>query len=144
MESEEYINERLNNQIDWYEKKSIKNKKLFYTFHILEIFIALSIPFLSNITNEESLWLYKTIGFLSLTIAMIASILSLSKYQVNWIQYRSTSEYLKSEKYMYLTKSGPYNQDQSYNVLVQRIEEAILKENSKWIELQSFKKKNNK
>ncbi|CAM1339202.1 DUF4231 domain-containing protein [Tenacibaculum aestuarii] len=143
MGSEQYINERLNNQIDWHDKKSYHNKKLFYTFHVLEVFLALLIPFLNSITDEKSLWSYKIISFISLTIAIISTILSLSKFQTNWVQYRLISETLKSEKFLYLTKSPPYNQGEAYNTLVKRIEGIILKENSKWFSSQSFKQKKN-
>ncbi|MGG8497146.1 DUF4231 domain-containing protein [Tenacibaculum sp. TC6] len=144
MESEEYIKQRIDNQIKWYDKKSSKNKSLFYIFHVLEIFLALSIPFLNNITDDKPLWVFKIISIISLTIAMISSILSLSKFQANWIEYRLTSENLKSEKFMYLTKSDPYNQKESYRILVQRIEEIILKENSKWSISKDFKSKKSK
>ena len=143
MTSEDYINERLNNQINWYDKESIKNKRWFYTLSILEILLALSIPFLSNLTIEESLWLSRIIGLLGLVIAAIASILLLSKFQANWIEYRLTSESLKSEKFMYLTKSGPYGQDQSCQNLVQRIEGIMSKENSNWFKLQGDGQKKN-
>ncbi|WP_299886929.1 DUF4231 domain-containing protein [uncultured Lacinutrix sp.] len=136
MSSENYIKERIDNQIIWYNHESSKNKKWYYRLRILEIVFALAIPFLSNIVIEESSWTLRIISVLGLLIAFIASILSLLKFQENWVEYRSTSENLKSEKLMFLSKSGPYNKDESYQILVQRIEEIITKENSKWYRLQ--------
>lgn len=139
MESNEYIKKRIDGQIIWYSKKSSRNKRLFYVFRILEIFLALLIPFLNSILDSESLWAFKVTSIISLTIAMTSSILSLSKFESNWTEYRLTSESLKSEKFMYLTKSGPYNEKEPYKILVQRIEKIILRENSKWFGLQGFK-----
>ncbi|MGI8569091.1 MAG: DUF4231 domain-containing protein [Methylocella sp.] len=32
----------------------------------------------------------------------------LNQYQANWIAYRSTSEALKHEKFLFLAKAGPF------------------------------------
>jgi len=60
---------------------------------------------------------------------------SLYKYQENWVAYRSTCESLKHEKYLYNTKSTPYQGKDSFNLLVQRVEMLISQENSSWAEM---------
>ena len=48
------------------------------------------------------------------------------------IKYRTTSEQLKHEKYLYLTNSNPYNKKERLGLLVERVESLISKENSLW------------
>lgn len=48
-EWDEYLNDRLNNQIDWYDGKSQTNQKWFKRLRLLEIIAAAIIPFLAGI-----------------------------------------------------------------------------------------------
>ena len=47
-------------------------------------------------------------GGLGVLITGIEGMLHLNQYQQNWINYRSTCEALKHEKYIYLHKAAPY------------------------------------
>lgn len=80
-------------------------------------------------TIPYSAWV---IGSLGVVIAVSVAAGSLYKFQENWIQYRTTAETLKHEKYLYLTKSAPYNEENAFIQLVQRIESLISKENTQW------------
>ncbi len=46
---EEYLENRLKDQIDWYDKKSQTNQKFFKRLRLLEILAAAVIPFLAGI-----------------------------------------------------------------------------------------------
>ncbi|MGQ7438348.1 DUF4231 domain-containing protein, partial [Streptococcus suis] len=66
------------------------------------------------------------------------SAISLSKHRDNWIDYRRTTELLKHEKYMSLTKTGVYkNENDSFALLVERCETIISSENINWANLQT-------
>ena len=72
------------------------------------------------------------VGVLGALVAIIASLLSLNQFQENWIEYRTTCESLKHEKYLFLTNAEPYNEEDPFGLFVQRIESLISKENSAW------------
>jgi len=65
-------------------------------------------------------------------IAIVSGVLGLYKFQENWLEFRTTAESLKHEKYLYLTNSEPYNADEPLNLLVSRVETLISKENTNW------------
>ena len=132
MTEEEYFEQRLNDQLAWYEKKSGINKRLFMRFRATEIILALLIPFLTGFMNTEYLVSKLIIGSLGVVVAAIASIMTLYKFQENWIEYRSTSESLKYEKFLYLTRSGDYKENATLQNFVERIESILSKENSRW------------
>ena len=51
MDEEKYFEERLDNQIQWYDKKSVQLQKSFKRLRTLEIVLAASIPFLVGYTE---------------------------------------------------------------------------------------------
>jgi len=131
MKEEEYVNERLNDQINWYSKKSQTNQKWYKNLRLAEIISASLIPFLSGMGDKVpyNAWI---IGALGVLIAIATATSSLFKFHENWIQYRTTVEQLKHEKFPYLTKVKPYESEDRFNLLVERVEGLISKENSYW------------
>lgn len=75
------------------------------------------------------------IGTLGVLIALAAAAGSLFKFHENWIQYRTTAEQLKHEKFLFLTGIRPYDDEERFASLVQRIESLISKENSAWAQV---------
>jgi len=57
----------------------------------------------------------------------------LNQYHHNWITYRSTAEALKHEKYLFLSKAGPYAAAINDNALLaERVESLVSQEHAKW------------
>jgi len=144
MNSDEYISKRVDDQIEWYSSKSQSNQHWHKRLKILEITCAATIPLLSGYLSPETMELRLPIGFLGLLIAVIAGVLSIFKFQENWIEYRTTSEMLKHEKFLFLTRTSPYNISDPLPLLVSRVESLISKENTNWAQyIKSTKEKPN-
>lgn len=137
--AEKYIDERLNNQIEWYSNKSSGNKKLHYLFRIVELSTTAIIAIMS--LNIDCPYFSSIIGSMGVILTSLYSIHIFCKFQENWIEYRKTSEILKHEKYMFLARSGVYNScdesDVSFKILVERCETVISHENINWAQLNS-------
>ncbi len=129
---EEYLKERLDDQIDWYSQKSKRSQNWFKALRVIEIVAAATIPFLAGYATDAEPELKVIIGILGVIIVFVAGFISLNKYQEIWIEYRTTSETLKHHKYLFLTKSTPYDTENSFQALVQTVEALISKENSNW------------
>lgn len=130
MNEQDYLTERVDNQINWYDKKSKTNQNWFKVLKVVEIILSASLSLFAVIFYEEIIKYISVIIGLFLTI--IAGLSSINKFQENWIQYRTTAEVLKQEKYLYLTKSGPYTEQNSFQLFVERVENSISKETSIW------------
>jgi len=128
---EEYIEQRLNDQIGWYDRKSTANQRWFKRLRFAEIVAATTIPFLSGFADKSSS-IKIAIGALGVFVAVIASVLGLLQLQVRWMQYRATAELLRKEKFLFLTQTEPYDKDDAFHLFVQRIEALLSKENSEW------------
>ncbi len=55
MTQEEYLQERVDDQIEWHDKKSAWNQKCYKRLRILEIVAAASIPFLTGLIGGDLL-----------------------------------------------------------------------------------------
>jgi hypothetical protein len=53
------------------------------------------------------------------------------------VQYRSTAEALKHEKYLFLSQAGPYTGPERLRVLAERVEGLVSQEHAKWTEARS-------
>lgn len=132
MTSDEYLKDRVEDQINWYSEKSQWNQRWFKRLRVIELIFASLIPFLVSQITAETALLKVVVGSMGMCIAIISGLVSLYKFQENWIEYRTTAETLKHEKYLFLTGSAPYDSDDSFQSLVDRIESLISKENSTW------------
>lgn len=146
MNDAEYVKQRLEDQITWYSNKSSLCKWGYTILRLVEIIAAAIIPFLSgmggNVLNGSGPWF---IGSLGVLIAIAAAAGSLFKFHENWIHYRATAEALKHEKFLFLSQTSPYNREDCFPMLVQRVEGLISKENSTWTQtVKSEPKETNK
>ncbi|MCI8673107.1 MAG: DUF4231 domain-containing protein [Lachnospiraceae bacterium] len=133
MDINQYLIERVDDQINWYDKKSTTAQKYYKRYQIAEIILAALIPLLSGYTSS-CIFLQIIIGLFGATIAIIEAITKLYKFHENWIQYRSTCELLQHQKYLYLTQSFPYNKNDETidNIFIKNVESIISSENNQW------------
>lgn len=129
----EYFQQRLDDQIDWYENKSASNQKAFKRLRLIEILTAAAIPVLAGF-SQDSQPVALAIGVAGMIVTVIAGVLALYRFQENWREYRATAETLKQEKFLYLAGAKPYDSDQRFESLVQRVEAILGSETSQWTE----------
>jgi hypothetical protein len=132
MDEAEYIEYRLEDQIDWYERKSGLNKKAFQRCQLTQLVMAALITLSGVITSSQFPMVSYIVPSLGAIIAIISGVLGLYKFQENWLEYRTVSESLKHEKYLFLTRSEPYHEAVPFNLFVNRVENILSEENSKW------------
>jgi hypothetical protein len=131
---EDYIQQRLDDQIEWYDKKSMKAQKRYKRAKGTVITLSASIPLCVGFIPEFKLWA-TIVSIIGVVITGIEGWLNLAKYHENWIEYRNICETLRHEKYMYLTKTGVYDSQDEFKILVERVESIISKENLNWANL---------
>lgn len=139
MDELEYLKDRLDDQINWYDRKSIRNQRTYKVLQLVLIVSAASIPFISGYISDKLPVLNLLLGGIGVLITAITGILSLYKFQENWISYRTTCETLRHEKYLFITKTDPFTEKNARNLLVQRVETLISKENINWFEIMKKK-----
>jgi hypothetical protein len=121
--------ERLDDQIAWYDRRSLANQRWYKGLKGGTFIAGAIIPFAAGVGAPA--WLTGGLGVL---IVVLEGLQSLNQYQHNWITYRSTCEELKHEKYLWLAKAGPYATTEHSDVLLaERVEALISREHAKWV-----------
>ena len=120
---------RLEEQIEWYDRKSRYNQRSYKLLKGAEIVAAAFIPFSAGL--RLSVFVTGTLGVL---VVLFEGVQSLNQYYANWIAYRTTCEALKHEKYLYSATAGPYSTASAPHVLLaERVESLISQEHAKWV-----------
>jgi Protein of unknown function (DUF4231) len=125
---------RLEDQIDWYDRKSRSAQRLFKRIKVVEILSAAMIPFLAAVPFQHDKLVTAGLGVL---ITILEGVLHLNQYQQLWNTYRSTCESLKHEKYTYLAHAGPYAvAADPHAMLAERVESLVSQEHAQWTSFQ--------
>lgn len=131
MNEEEYMTSRVDEQIDWYDRKSQTAQRWFKLLKAIEILSAAAIPLIAGFAKDP-FPVTLSVGILGGVIVVLSSFSGLNQFQENWTGYRTTCESLKHEKFLFLAKGEPYHGDAPFRLFVQRTERLISKENSAW------------
>ena len=130
---------RLNDQLSWYDKKSQQNQRLQKTSTVAQICIASSIPIAAWLAPN---WIPAVLGAI---IAVVRGLESAYQWEYNWINYRSTAEKLKHEKFFYEACAGPYDDSvDPQKQLAQRVEGSVSREHASWITVRTERGKGKK
>jgi Protein of unknown function (DUF4231) len=124
--------DRLQDQLEWYDRKSGDNRKKFKFLKICTIVAAALIPALAGVSGMSAV-----IAAVGVFIVVVEGLQQLNQYHSNWIAYQSTSEALKHEKFLYLARAGIYaNANDAHALLAERIESLVSQEHTKWASAQ--------
>jgi hypothetical protein len=130
-----YFETRVDDQINWYDNKSLEHQDKFKSMKMIIIVSSASIPFLVTL-KIENFGIKIVVGLLGIAITVMESLINMNKHSENWIEYRSICETLKHEKFMYLYKTGVYRDDTNrFEYFVERVESIISQENINWASL---------
>jgi len=132
MSPESYIKERVDEQVAWYDQKSATNKVWHYRWQIIALVATAIIPILALYSGDIKFRI--AVASLGAVAAIAAGFMSMYQFRDQWVDYRTTAEMLKYERFLFLTGSAPYNGKDSFSNFVHRIESIIIKENSQWRE----------
>lgn len=137
MTVDEYMKERVEDQIAWYEGKSQCAKRGYLTARTVEVVVAASIPGLIYLWDWE--YTRMVIVFLSASIVAINGLLGIYRWGDLWKNYRTISETLKHHRSLFNTKCSPYDGEDPFCLFVRNVEQVISDENSDWRKI-SFEK----
>lgn len=123
---------RLEEQIEWYDRKSGQAQRWFKRLKIAQIVTAAAIPVMAG--SSAPAWLVGGAGAL---IVVLEGLQQLQQYQQNWASYRATCERLKHERFLFMAKAGPYaTTDCAEALLAERVEGLVSQEHAAWVSQQ--------
>lgn len=132
MSPEQYLAERVDDQLAWYSKKSASNKNWHFRLQLITLIAAALVPVITLSSSEFAVRI--VVALVGSVAAIAAGVVTLYQFRDLWVDYRATAEQLKFEKYLFLTGSEPYSSNDCFSLFVNRVENTILQENRGWHE----------
>jgi hypothetical protein len=119
---------RLEDQLSWYDRGAITNKRRYRQIKLLQLLTAAGVPVAAALSATG--WVTAGLGGL---ILVLEGLQQLGQYHDTWISYRGTSERLKTEKFLFLARAGPYARQGRERLLAERVEDLVSQEHVKWV-----------
>lgn len=123
---------RLEDQIDWYDRKSGHNQRWFKRLKVGQIVLAAAIPAAAALGAHSA-----PLAVAGALIVVVEGLQQLQQYQQNWTAYRATCERLKHERHLFEAQAGPYaGAGRPAALLAERIEGLVSQEHAAWVSQQ--------
>jgi hypothetical protein len=125
-----YLQERVEQYKVWYDKKAVRFKAYYLNMRAVTVIGGALVPVLVNLDIPFKNYLTTAI---SLVVVILVSLESVYHYREQWKNYRTTEQFLSTERILFLTKEGPYKAletQQAFLLFVERVEGAIASENA--------------
>jgi hypothetical protein len=136
--------DRLQAQIDWYDRKAKSNQTAYKISKISIVALAILLPVFAeygHVPGFEGSPAF-LVGAAAGAIVLLEGLQVLNKWQENWILYRATCENLRNEQHLFAETAGPYaglNPDAAQRQLAERISRLVMAEHSKWSQAHEHK-----
>lgn len=132
MTEAEYVEQRLDDQIGWFDRKSGLNQSRYKRIRVVEIAAAAAVPVLVALGQEAGA------AVAGALVTVVAGLLLVYKFDETWTSYRTTWSALQREKILHGTRVAPYDdEDSRFRRLVKRVEAILGAENEGWVEMRS-------
>jgi len=136
--SESYLQDRVDDQLEWLSQQAARNKRWFLMLRLAQIILAGYVTVTASLASRYP-WMPFSLTLAGTLITAIASWEGINGYQGLWVRYRQASEKLEREKNFYLTDSPPYrqapfatDQDAAFATFVSRVESILGEELDQW------------
>ncbi|MDA1052310.1 MAG: DUF4231 domain-containing protein [Planctomycetota bacterium] len=135
---EDYLTSRVDEQLKYYSAAATRAKKMHTRAHALIIGFGAAVPVVVNLPSaigatDISLAVKLVATLMSLAVAILTGLVNFRKFGELWLTFRATEELLKQEKFLFITRAADYQDEaQAFSLFVQRVEQAISSEHSKF------------
>ncbi len=158
MTDDQYLEQRVVDQMTYFGRKASESQKKYKKLKRWEVIIAASIPVLIifaalSVFESIVIWdkkmmiddvqIIKPIFTMSHVLQMLAALggiliviikglVDLEDYYKTWKDYRSLEMGLQEQRYKFITRTEPYDEEDAYPMLVEEVEGSLNKQNQKW------------
>ena len=131
---EEICGMRTKNCLEWYMRKAVFYKRMFYILSI----VNLAVPLASTVLMAQDQSTRVGIVLAGVT-SLSASLLALYDMREKWIMYRTAAENIKSQYCLYCGKVFPYDKEDAHAKYLLRLEDYMAGVHVQWYALQKEK-----
>ena len=132
---EQYVKERYESQLQWYSRSATNNKKWYRIYQVgiaaLSAVVTVTVALGMN-DGAGAAWHVVSLTT-SAVVTVLATLQKTFRFHDNWVEYRTTAEDLKKERYYHEFLCGDYATAESPDQLfVERVEGLISQQNTQW------------
>ena len=125
LKPEEYVAERLNQEIDYYNKSAGKAKQRYLQMRAITVIGGALVPVLVNVDLP---YVNIVTTAISLVVVLFVSLETVYRYREQWTNYRTAEQNLRNEYFLFTSRSGAYaelDEPVAFTLFVNRVEGAI-------------------
>lgn len=126
-----YIQNRLDPQLAWYERKSATAKRSLWSLSAVQFSSTALIPLLNAVSAEAKEALYLSSAFAAVA-AIATGLTALGRYNENWVRYRKCATSLESLKLKHQHGVAPFDGPDADIRLIELTEATIETEADQW------------
>ena len=128
---DEYIANRLDPQIAWYEAKARKAKNGYWWLTIIQFAGTALVPVLNSLSAFDRNFLFVSSGSAACA-AFATGFLVLQRPMEHWIRYRNAATMLGSYRTRHTYRTKPFDESDADRLLIDMVEHEIATENDTW------------
>lgn len=135
---EAYVTHRIEEQINYYEKQSSRNKKMYYRISVATIILNAMIPIVSLFLPAADIVTKLTITLLSSAATVLTSIQALSGAKDLWTKYRNNASHLTASLHQYYAHTGAFadkTPEEAFQLLSAVCESKMEEEYQQWAQI---------
>ena len=136
MKPDEYISDRLNQTLVFYDKGAVRSKNRYLRMRASTVIAGAFVPVLVNLDQIPYVDILTTL--ISIAVVLLVSLESVFHYREQWVNYRSTEQYLRKEYFLFTAEESPYgasSPEEAFRLFVERVESAIDSENTSTLQV---------
>jgi hypothetical protein len=104
---------RIDQYRNWYDNKAVQSKSKYLRTKVISALCAVLVPIVANVDQLPFFGDVSSISRILVTgmgtfVAIMLALENVLKYRDQWVNYRSTEQFLTREKILFETMSGPY------------------------------------
>lgn len=128
-----YLSDRLERQIKWYDDKSVEAKKNLSRVTFFSVLCTSLIPIVTLFIDFFPFLAKVIVTLLSQIVNICTWYINFNKLQEIRISYRSICENLKTQKFLYENRCSPYNDSSTaLSLLISNCESIMDEEHKNW------------
>ena len=126
VDAESYIAERFNDAISWYDTKAVWAKARYQLMRAATVVGSALVPVLVNLISVDKFEIPIRVvtTIISIAVVILVSLEGVFHYREQWVNYRSTEQFMRKEYFLFTTREGPYVDKpagEAYTLFVERI-----------------------
>ncbi len=130
----EYLETRVDGQIDWHKRKSEENGKKYDLYKNVDTFVAAAVPIFLSINaamggiggeHDWEIFLKVLTAAAGVWLTISGGFFEVEGFEHKAKDYKILYKKMETEKYKYLTRTEPYDEEDAYSKLVMNIENQL-------------------